>query len=64
MGGTCSTYYERGGDAFRVLVGKSQGKRALGRPREDNIKMDLQAVGWETWTGLNGLKVGTGGGHL
>ena len=32
----------------RVLVGKSEGKRSLGRPRhrwEDNIKMDLQEVG-------------------
>jgi hypothetical protein len=32
----------------RVLVGKPQGKRPLGRPRrrwEDNIKMDLQEVG-------------------
>jgi hypothetical protein len=32
----------------RVLVGKPQGKRPLGRPRsrwEDNIKMDLQGVG-------------------
>jgi hypothetical protein len=32
----------------RVLVGKSEGKRALRRPRsrwEDNIKMDLQEVG-------------------
>jgi hypothetical protein len=32
----------------RVLVGKPEGKRPLGRPRrrwEDNIKMDLQAVG-------------------
>ena len=32
---------------YRVLVGKPEGKRALGRPRcrwEDNIKMDLQAV--------------------
>ena len=31
-----------------VLVGKPEGKRPLGRPRrrwEDNIKMDLQAVG-------------------
>jgi hypothetical protein len=31
----------------RVLVGKSEGKRPLGRPRrrrEDNIKMDLQDV--------------------
>ena len=33
----------------RVLVGKPEGKRPLGRPRrtwEDNIKMDLQEVGW------------------
>jgi len=33
---------------YRVLVGKSQGKRPPGRPRcrwEDNIKMDLQEVG-------------------
>ena len=32
----------------RVLVGKLEGKRPLGRPRrrwEDNIKMDLQKVG-------------------
>jgi hypothetical protein len=33
---------------YRVLVGKHEGKRPLGRPRhrrEDNIKMDLQEVG-------------------
>jgi hypothetical protein len=33
---------------YRVLVGKSEGKRPLGRPSrkwEDNIKMDLQDVG-------------------
>ena len=37
---------ERG--VHRVLVGKTEGKRPLGRPRrrwEDNIKMDLQKVG-------------------
>jgi hypothetical protein len=35
--------------AYRVLVGKLEGRRPLGRPRrrwEDNIKMDLQQVGW------------------
>jgi len=35
---------------FRILVGKPEGKRPLGRPRhrwEDNIKMDFQKVGWE-----------------
>jgi hypothetical protein len=34
---------------YRVLVGKPEGKRSLGRPRrrwEDNIKMDLQEVGY------------------
>ena len=37
---------ERG--AYRVLVGKPEGKRPLGRPRRrrvDNIRMDLQEVG-------------------
>jgi len=35
--------------ANRVLMGKPEGKRPLGRPRhrwEDNIEMDLQEVGW------------------
>ena len=35
--------------AYRILVGRPEGKRPLGRPKhrwEDNIKMDLQAVGW------------------
>ena len=34
---------------YRVLMGKHEGKRPLGKPRhrwEDTIKMDLQAVGW------------------
>ena len=34
-------------DVYRVLVGKSEGKRPLGRPSlrwEDNMKMDLQEV--------------------
>ena len=41
MGGVCSAY----GGEKRVLVGKPEGKRPLGRPRhrwEGNIKMDLQ----------------------
>jgi len=39
---------EEGRSVHRVLVGKPEGKRPLGRPRrrwEDNIKMDLQGVG-------------------
>jgi len=46
-GGACGPYGERRG-MYRVLVGKPEGKRPLGRSRrrwEDNIKMDLQEVG-------------------
>ena len=51
----------------RVLVGKPEGKRPLGRPRhrwEDHIKMDLQEVGGVMGTGWSWLRTGTGGGHL
>ena len=44
-----------GRGVHRVLVGKLEGKRPLGRPRrEDNIKMDLQKVGGgcEDWMEL------------
>ena len=47
MGGTFSIYGERT-DAYKVLVGKPEGKRPVGRPRRrwvGNIKMDLQKVG-------------------
>jgi len=60
MGGACSTLYW-------VLVGKPERKRPFGRPRcrrENKIKMDLQEVRWETWTGLVCLRVGAGGGLL
>jgi hypothetical protein len=36
-------------NAYRILVGKLEGKRPLGRPRRrwmDNIKMDLSKIGW------------------
>jgi hypothetical protein len=39
----------KGRGVYRVLLGKPEGKRSLERPRcrwEDNIKMDLQEVGW------------------
>jgi hypothetical protein len=35
--------------AYRILVGRPEGRQPLGRPRrrwEDNIKMDVQEVGW------------------
>ena len=46
-----------GRGVYRVLVGKPEGKRLLGRPRrrwEDKIRMDLQEVGlgYEDWIGL------------
>jgi hypothetical protein len=40
-----------GRGAYRILVGRPEGRRPFGRPRrrwEDNIKMDLQEVGWES----------------
>jgi len=52
---------------YRVLVGKPEGKRPLGRPRrrwEDNIIMDLKELGVGVWTGLIWLRIGTGDGHL
>jgi hypothetical protein len=36
-------------NAYRILVGKPEGNRPLGRPRrrwEDNINMDLREIGW------------------
>ncbi|KAJ4448339.1 hypothetical protein ANN_10354 [Periplaneta americana] len=42
--------------AYRVLVGRSEGKRPLGRPRrrwEDNIKMDLREVGYDDREWIN-----------
>ena len=47
MGGACGAYVE-GRGMHRILVGKPEGKRPLGRLRrrwEDNIKMDFQEVG-------------------
>jgi hypothetical protein len=46
-----------GRGVYRVLVGKPEGKRPLGRPRrrwEDTVRMDLKEVGCgrEDWIGL------------
>jgi hypothetical protein len=52
---------------YAVSVGKPEGKRPLERPRrrwEDNIKMDLQEVGWGAQNLLIWLRIGTGGGLL
>jgi len=52
---------------LRVLVGKPEGKRPLGRSRrgwEDNIQTDLQEVRCGVWNGSSWLRRSTGGGHL
>jgi hypothetical protein len=36
-------------DAYRILVGKPEGERSLGRPRRrwaDNVEMDRREIGW------------------
>jgi hypothetical protein len=54
-------------NAYRILVGKLERKRQLGRPRPrrvDNIKMDLrERMGW-LWTGSIWFRIGTSGGLL
>ena len=60
-------HMEEGRGVHKVLVGKPEGQRPLGRPRlrwEDNIKMDLEEVGggcgdwmelaedWDSWRAL------------
>jgi hypothetical protein len=48
VGSVCSTNGEKR-NAYRILVGKPDGKRPLGRPRRrwvNNIKMYLREIGW------------------
>jgi hypothetical protein len=56
-------------NACRILVGRPEGKRPLGRSRHrwvDNIKMDLREIGWDgvVWIGLIWLTIETTGGLL
>jgi hypothetical protein len=56
VGRTCDTHGE-GRGVYRVLVGRPEGKRPLGRPRsrwEDNIKLDLREVGID---GVNWIRL-------
>jgi hypothetical protein len=53
-----------GRGVYKVLVGRSEGKRPLGRPRrrwEDNIKMDLREIGID---GTNWIRLCSGGGPV
>jgi hypothetical protein len=52
---------------YRVLVGKPEGRRPLGRPRhrwKDNIHWIFRKWDVGVWTGLSWLRIGTGGGHF
>jgi hypothetical protein len=54
------------GNAYRILVGKPEGKIPLGRSRRrsvDNIKMDLAETGWGgmIWTRSICLRIGNSG---
>jgi hypothetical protein len=49
MGRTCIIHSEKT-NAYRILVGKPEGKRPLGIPRRrwvDNIKMNFRERGWD-----------------
>jgi len=69
MGGSCSAYGGERRSVYRGLVGKTEGRRLLGRPSrrwENTIKIELQDVGCGegVWTGSSWLRIGTDGGHL
>jgi hypothetical protein len=56
-------------NAYRILVGKLEGKRPPGRQKcrwVDNIKMDLRETGWDgmAWAGSIWPRIGTSGGLL
>jgi len=56
---------ERG--VYRVLVGKPEGRRPLGRPRRrwvDNIGWISRRMDVSVWTGLGWRRIETGGGRL
>jgi hypothetical protein len=66
MGRACITNGEKM-NAYRVLVGKPEGKRSLGRLRrrcEDNIKMDFIEIGCDGMGKFIWLRRGTSGGLL
>jgi hypothetical protein len=51
---------------YKVLVGKPEGKKPLGRPRrrwEYDIRVDTREIGWGVWSGFDWLRIGPGGGR-
>jgi hypothetical protein len=56
-----------GRNVYRVLTGKPERKRPLGRPKlrwEDGIKMGLREIGLGGWSGFAWLRIGIVGGLL
>jgi len=65
MGGACSTHDMR--NAYKILVGKHEGKRPLGRICVDGriiLEWILRKLGGKGWTGFIWLRIGTNGGLL
>jgi hypothetical protein len=64
MGTACSTN-RRKRNAYRVSVGKPEGKSPLGRPRcRWDIKTDIRETGCSVWFGFIWLRIGISGGLL
>jgi hypothetical protein len=54
-------------NVYKVLVGKPEGKRPLGRPRhrwEDGIGTDFREISWIMLSGFSWLRIGSSGGLL
>jgi hypothetical protein len=54
-------------NTYKILVGNSEGKRPLRRPRSGGriiLKWILEKYGWMVWTGFIWLRIRTGGGLL
>jgi hypothetical protein len=54
-------------NAYKILVGKPEGKRPLGRSRvrwENYVRIDLRETGNKFWTGFIRLSAGSSGGLL
>jgi hypothetical protein len=61
VGVACGTH-GRDRIVYRILVGKPEGKKPLGRPRrrwEGGIRMDLREAGLGGWSRFNWLRIGT-----
>jgi hypothetical protein len=54
-------------NAYKILVGKPEGKKPLGRHRcrwKANVRMNLREIGWQVWTGCIWLRLGISDGLL